>query len=138
MTHLCSLPTFDVPSLATEPPAMQAVALLATCGLSYWDGDGRCLYANRANMEWLGIQSDILVGTAFRDLAQAIGLASHTTHADAALRGDRHSLLETFDHRHRRRSAVVQYLPDTRDGVTIGFLMQITPTPSELHLPVAG
>ena len=122
---------------ACELIAMQAAARLSTTAMTYWDRQGVCRYANRASLEWLCIHDELLIGSTFRDLAHAIGLPTHVAHASAALHGDRHSVVQTFRHAHGLRTGLVQYLPDVRDGMAVGFAMQVSPTPHELGLDEA-
>jgi hypothetical protein len=124
---------------ADEMPACELAALrcatnLSTSAITYWDRQGICRYANRASLEWLCVHDELLVGSTFRDLAHSIGLSTHIAHAQAALHGDRHSVVQTFRHAHGLRTGLVQYLPDVRDGLAIGFAMQVSPTLHELGL----
>jgi PAS domain S-box-containing protein len=131
----------DVPTM--KPPGdiwecefslLSRVLALSTSALSYWGRDGVCRFANHATEEWFGVHAEFVVGCRFEDFIATTGLAEHRAHARAAQRGEVRSIVQSFRHAYGMRIGLVRYLPDLRNGVTLGFVMQVSVTPAELQL----
>ncbi len=117
-----------------DAPELRRVLNLSTSALTYWDRGGVCRYANRAAEDWFGLDPELLAGCTFSDLAHVVHLDSHAKYADAALRGEVRSAVHAFRHPRGERIGLVRYLPDIQRGMSVGFVLQVSVTPSELHL----
>ena len=95
--------------------------------LAYWDRDERCVFANRAHIEWLGRDPTL---PSRLSLAEAIGAERYALskpHIRAVLAGEP----QQFERSHTARDgslvdAWLQYVPDIEDGVVRGFFVQVS------------
>ena len=106
---------------------------LSPTAISYWGPDLVCRHANRACGDWLGIDPRILVGCALESVLDVLNLDSHLEFAEAALRGEPRSVVQSFHEGYARRDGLVQYVPDMRGQLVNGLLIQVSPTPSTLR-----
>jgi two-component system sensor histidine kinase/response regulator len=94
--------------------------------VGYWDADGRCRFANRPYLEWLGRSADDVIGRPASELMDEQELAQVRPYLDAVLRG----APQYFECRLQRRAAGQvlhawsSYIPDFDAGGAVrGFYM---------------
>ena len=83
---MIALPKSGICGPGLEPMAQRVLDTSPTA-LTWWDRELTCKFAERACVDWLGIDPELLVGCS---LAVLFGpkLAGHLPHAIPALRGD--------------------------------------------------
>jgi len=94
--------------------------------LGYWDRDLRCRFANAAYSVWFGRTRDELVGLTMEEVLGPLFAMNHH-HALAALAGE----IQIFERDITLpdgsvRNSLASYFPDIRDGVVLGFSVQVT------------
>ncbi len=102
---------------------------LSPTAFSYWDRDLQCRFANQACNDWFGVDPEILVGCALEDVVDILQLGPHFALVDAALQGERRSIVKSFHEGLARRDGFVQYVPDVRGHLVSGLLIQVSPMP---------
>jgi len=102
---------------------------LSPTAVTYWDRDLQCRFANRACADWFGVDPEILVGCALEDVVDILRLGAHFALVDAALQGERRSIVNSFHEGAARRDGFVQYVPDVRGHFVSGLLIQVSPMP---------
>jgi PAS domain S-box-containing protein len=102
---------------------------LSPTAFSYWDRGLQCRYANAAFGDWFGVDPEILQGSHLEDVLEILRLESHFELAEAALQGERRSVVHCFHADDARRDGLVQYVPDVRGHLVDGLLIQVSPTP---------
>jgi PAS domain S-box-containing protein len=111
--------------------------------VGYWNRDLRCEFANRAYLEWFGLNPDQMRGIHLRDALGPELFARNIPLAHAALAGER----QTFERTLRKAGGELgymwsHYIPDQRNGVVHGFfaiIMDVTPLKlAELRLQRAN
>ncbi|ACB35721.1 multi-sensor hybrid histidine kinase [Leptothrix cholodnii SP-6] len=95
--------------------------------LAYWDRDERCVFANRAHIEWLGHDPTRPPQPRLADVIGAERYALSKPHIRAVLAGEP----QQFERGHTARDgslvdAWLQYVPDIEDGVVRGFFVQVS------------
>lgn len=102
---------------------------LSPTAISYWDRDLQCRYANAAFSDWFGIDPEILVGSSLESTLEILRLDAHFELAEAALHGERRSVVHSFHVGAARCDGLVQYVPDVRGHLFNGLMIQVSPTP---------
>ncbi|WP_263377032.1 GGDEF domain-containing protein [Granulicella aggregans] len=95
--------------------------------LGYWDRDLRCRFANAAYGVWFGRTRDELVGLTMEEVLGEPLFDMNHNHALAALAGE----IQVFERAIMLpdgsiRNSLASYIPDIRDGVVLGFSVQVT------------
>jgi hypothetical protein len=91
--------------------------------LAYWDRDMRCVFANRAYDEWLGMQPDSMIGRTQRELLDEATFTSNEPLMLAVLRGEARTV-----ERHRVTASgravdyLLHYVPDVVGADVQGFI----------------
>jgi PAS domain S-box-containing protein len=94
--------------------------------VGYWDAEGRCQFANRPYLEWLGRSADQVVGHTAQELMDEQQLEQVSSYLEGVLRGEP----QFFERKLQRKGSdqVIQawgsYIPDfDADGKVRGFYM---------------
>ena len=121
----------STPSLPPEASALDLARMLqlSPTAFSYWDRDLQCRFANEACRDWFGVDPEILVGSDLQSVLTILRLEGHLELADAALNGERRSIVHVFHPGAAPCDGLVQYIPDLRGHVVNGLLIQVSPTP---------
>lgn len=96
--------------------------------VAYWDKDQRCRFANRAYIDWFGVDPEWLTGRSMTDLFGSSLYAANSPYIRGALGGVTQrferdlKFLPTGEIRHT--SAI--YLPEIIDGNVLGFFVLVT------------
>ncbi len=99
---------------------------LSPTAITYRDRDLVCRHASHACNDWFGIDPELLVGSRLENTLDILRLHSHFALVDAALRGERRSIV----HGLARRDGLVQVIPDVRRRLVTGLSIQVGPTPT--------
>jgi PAS domain S-box-containing protein len=96
-------------------------------GVSYWDQQRICRFANRAYAQRLGQPAEALIGRPMSALFDAARMGRHELHVAGALAGQP----QTFERQEAQpdgslQTVQVQYAPDAADGEVRGFLALAT------------
>ncbi|MCQ8181098.1 PAS domain S-box protein [Methylomonas sp. SURF-1] len=91
--------------------------------IGYWDKDLVNVFGNAAYAEWFGIDTATMAGKHVREVLADELYQENLPHIEAVLRGERQVFDKQYPARNGRpaRHALVQYLPDVRDGRVCGF-----------------
>ncbi len=103
---------------------------LSPTAITYWDRDLVCRHANRACKDWFGIDPELLLGSRLETTIDLLCLDSHFALMDAALQGERRSVVHAFHDGVARRDGLVHFVPDVRGHFVNGLLIQVSPTPA--------
>ncbi|MDE2397401.1 MAG: PAS domain-containing protein [Burkholderiales bacterium] len=94
--------------------------------LAYWDQDLRCRFANRAYERWLGFDARSMPGRNLREVLGERLFALNESYIRAALRGEPQRFERLIPGPDGvERHGLADYIPDVRDGVVRGFLVQV-------------
>ena len=95
--------------------------------VSYWDADMRCRFANKAYAHWWGIAPEAMHGCTLQELLIAPKLDEYEPYFAAALRGEPQHMEREY---HLANGEIgytwAHYIPDIRDGKTVGFYVLAT------------
>jgi PAS domain S-box-containing protein len=110
-------PPLDLRYLVDHLPSM----------LAYWDRELRCRFANRAYLDWFGIDPEKVIGMRLWELLGPELFALNEPYVRAVLRGR----AQTFERMVPgpggiRRHSLANYIPDGAEGEVRGFLVQVT------------
>ncbi|KPC52297.1 Signal transduction histidine-protein kinase BarA [Amantichitinum ursilacus] len=95
--------------------------------IGYWDAHLVNRVANRAYHEWYGMPDGYMEGRALPDILGPARFEQYRPRIEAALCGNLQSFeLDVFHDSKGVRRLLVQYLPDTLDGSTVGFYVLAT------------
>lgn len=111
------------------PPADMAQRLLdhVPAMAAYWGADERNVSANRAYVDWFGVEPEELVGCHLREILGEDIYAMNLPYVRGALAGCEQRFERTMvDVRGRVRRTHATYVPDRVDGVTVGFFALVT------------
>lgn len=98
---------------------------------AYWNADLRNVVANRAYVEWFGVDPEHMAGRHIRDVLGEDVYALNLPFLEGALRGEeQHFERALVDASGRLRRTQATYLPDTVDGDTVGFFVLVTEVPA--------
>lgn len=124
------------------PPADMAQRLLdhIPAMAAYWSADERNIAANRAFVDWFGVQPEEMVGCHLREVLGEDLYAMNLPYVRSALAGCEQRFERTMvDTGGRVRRTHTSYVPDRVDGVIVGFfalVTDITPAEEQPPLPV--
>ncbi len=97
--------------------------------LAYWGRDRRCRFANRAYLRWFGKTAESMIGMPIEEFLGPDLYTLNRPHIDAALEG-REQIFERVvpGQAGSQRHSLARYVPDVRDGVVAGFVVEVTET----------
>lgn len=96
--------------------------------IGYWDSNLRNRFANHAYQDWFGIDPKKMPGMHICEVLGEPRYRLNLPHIEAALRGEKQNFERFFpatDGKHVRHS-LTEYIPDTVDGKTRGFIALVT------------
>jgi PAS domain S-box-containing protein len=96
--------------------------------IGYWDKNLHCRLANRAFLDWFGIDQEQMLGMHAQDLLGEDDLQNMLPHIDAVLAGEPQLFerrMSSPDNEHAR-DALVHYIPDNTDNEVQGFYALVT------------
>lgn len=106
---------------------------------AYWNADLRNVVANRAYIEWFGVDPEHMVGRHIREVLGADVYARNLPYLEGALRGEeQHFERELVDASGRLRRTQATYLPDIIDRDTLGFFVLVTEVATPAQSPGAA
>jgi diguanylate cyclase (GGDEF)-like protein/PAS domain S-box-containing protein len=113
-------------ALAKSAADLQLVVNAVPSMMAYWNADLRCRFANTAYKDWFGKAPGTLVGTHLRDLLGPGLFEQNRVYIEGALAG----ISQTFERTIPcpdgvTRYSLAHYIPDVKDGVVKGFLVQV-------------
>ena len=95
--------------------------------VAYWDRDQTNRFANKAYAKWYGFEPASLRGTNLVTLFGAERYAAHLPHFEAVLSGKTvtYERITPATETRPATTAMVHYIPDTRDGEVLGFYVML-------------
>jgi hypothetical protein len=94
--------------------------------LAYWDRSLRCRYANRAYLDWFGVEPEALLGRTLPELLGPDLYRLNEPHVRGALAGVEQRFERDVPGPTGVKRSLASYLPDWRDGEVVGFIAQVT------------
>jgi PAS domain S-box-containing protein len=117
------------PAGAAAPVGLPATPLADALPamVSYWTRELRCVFANKALLEWVGRTSGELVGREMRELLGAELFQEHEAYLRGALDGEPQSFERTL-RKARGGTGLMwaQYVPDAVDGTVRGIFVLVS------------
>ena len=115
----------DAPQVLTQD--MKTIFNCIPAQVAYWDADELYCFSNEGYRRFYGISEEDLVGKRLRDILGQDRYGMSAPHVDAVLRGES----QLFERTQLRTDGMqryqrVEYVPNKRDGETLGFVAMIT------------
>jgi PAS domain S-box-containing protein len=91
-------------------------------GISYWDRDLVCRFANDAHLDWAGMRPDELLGAHLEKLMGPERFAAQQAYRDAVFRGESVTFhLPLVTQSGKAVELQIVFTPDWRDGAVVGY-----------------
>lgn len=119
----------------SQDRVMETIAARLPALVAYWDADERCLFANAAYADWVGIPIGQLIGMRLRDVLGSL-YERNEPNIRAVLRGEPQRFERTRIGREGQpmQHVLATYGPDIRDGIVCGFVVTVVDIEEQVEL----